>query len=65
MLVSLGFALLSFTRDRLTVARSADLKSGCPVWIRLLFMLKYKKLEGDVNREEETCPLKFQRISAV
>ncbi|APO71322.1 hypothetical protein IE4872_PD00792 (plasmid) [Rhizobium gallicum] len=65
MLVSLGFVPLSFTGDRLIVAPSADLKSGCPVWIRLLFMLKYKKLEGDVKWEEETCPLKFQRISAV
>ncbi|MBB4232789.1 hypothetical protein [Rhizobium mongolense] len=65
MLVSLGFVPRSFTGDRLIVARSADLKSGFPIWIRLLFMLKYKKLEGDVKWEDETCPLKFQEISAV
>ncbi|TDW27003.1 hypothetical protein EV128_1123 [Rhizobium azibense] len=63
--VGLGLAPLSFTGDRLIVARCAELKNGCPVWIKLLFMLKYKTLEGDVKREEETCPLKFQRISAV
>ncbi|MBB4278876.1 hypothetical protein GGE12_006689 [Rhizobium mongolense] len=64
ILVNPGFAPLSFTGDRLIVARFADLKCACPV-IRLLFMLKYKKLEGDVKWEDETCPLKFQGISVV
>ena len=67
MRVGRGRVLFAVTGDRLIVgarARAPRPEEWVPSWDRAAFVLKYKKLGGDVKREEETCPLKFQGISA-